>query len=198
MAHRRWRRLRQLTRMSSADLDFIRTNQRPLDVTGATTRRLRGWLQPAGWLYQIIHCKILNIFWSSDYFRALFGHSSIGLDDNSMMLLGGYFFESGSQTGIWKIKENVWSRIGELTQVENFIIFWLICNFRVPLLDQRSTLRDQSSFSLGTARLIQITGLIWRRTKRSKKSSELGIMQAGTTTQFSSRQKITAAYENIF
>lgn len=198
MARRQWRRSSQLTRMILADLDFIRINQRPWDVTGANTRRLRHWLQPAGWLYQIIHCKILNYCWYSNYFRALNGHSLIGLDDDSMILLGGYIDGSGYQTGIWRIKENVWSRIGELTQVENFIIFWWICNFRVPLLDQRSTLRDQSSFSLGTARLIQITGLIWWRMKRSKKSSELGIMQEPTTTQFSSRQKITAAYENIF
>ena len=117
MAHRRWRRLRQLTRIILADLDFIRTNQRPWDVTGLPTRRLRRWLQPAGWLYQIIQSKILNYFWSSNYFRALAGHSSIGLDDNSMMLLGGRI-GSTYQTGIWKIKENVWSRIGELTQVE--------------------------------------------------------------------------------
>ncbi|CBY10310.1 unnamed protein product [Oikopleura dioica] len=50
-----------------------------------------------------------------DHPEALFGHSSIGLDDNSMMLLGGRI-GSTYQTGIWKIKENVWSRIGELTQ----------------------------------------------------------------------------------
>ena len=48
--------------------------------------------------------------------------SLIGLDDNSMILLGG-FIGSTEQTGIWQIKEDVWSRIGELTQVENFIIF---------------------------------------------------------------------------
>ncbi|CBY32661.1 unnamed protein product [Oikopleura dioica] len=57
-----------------------------------------------------------------DHPEALAGHSSIGLDDNSMMLLGGWIGGT-SQTGIWKINENVWSRIGELTQVENFTIF---------------------------------------------------------------------------
>ncbi|CBY31060.1 unnamed protein product [Oikopleura dioica] len=51
-----------------------------------------------------------------DHPEALYGHSSIGLDDDSMMLLGGYIFESRYETGIWKIKENIWSRIGELTQ----------------------------------------------------------------------------------
>ncbi|CBY12720.1 unnamed protein product [Oikopleura dioica] len=53
-----------------------------------------------------------------DHPEALAGHSSIGLDDNSMMLLGGRI-GSTYQTGIWKIKENVWSRIGELTQNAN-------------------------------------------------------------------------------
>ncbi|CBY31062.1 unnamed protein product [Oikopleura dioica] len=51
-----------------------------------------------------------------DHPLALARHSLIGLDNNSMMLLGGYISGSGYQTGIWKIKENVWSRIGELTQ----------------------------------------------------------------------------------
>ncbi|CBY11329.1 unnamed protein product [Oikopleura dioica] len=51
-----------------------------------------------------------------DHPEALFGHSLVGLDDNSMMLLGGYISGSGFQTGIWKINEKVWSRIGELTQ----------------------------------------------------------------------------------
>ncbi|CBY11692.1 unnamed protein product [Oikopleura dioica] len=51
-----------------------------------------------------------------DHPEALAGHSSIGLDDNSMILLGGTIYGPGYQTGIWKIKENVWSRIGELIQ----------------------------------------------------------------------------------
>ncbi|CBY11691.1 unnamed protein product [Oikopleura dioica] len=54
-----------------------------------------------------------------DHPEALAGHSSIGLDDNSMILLGGRIGLT-YQTGIWKIKENVWSRIGELTQSDAF------------------------------------------------------------------------------
>ncbi|CBY11694.1 unnamed protein product [Oikopleura dioica] len=54
-----------------------------------------------------------------DHPLALAGHSSIGLDDNSMILLGGHI-GSTYQTGIWQIRENVWTRIGELTQSAAF------------------------------------------------------------------------------
>ena len=46
-----------------------------------------------------------------------------------MMLLGGTI-GSTYQTGIWKIKENIWSRIGELTQVENFYNIFINLQFQ--------------------------------------------------------------------
>ena len=46
-------------------------------------------------------------------------HSMVSLDDGSMMLIGGEW--SGRvQTGIWHLKDDQWTRIGELTQVSNF------------------------------------------------------------------------------
>jgi len=50
-----------------------------------------------------------------DHPEAWQSHSIIGLDDNSMLLLGGRI-GSTAQTGIWQLKENLWTRFGELTQ----------------------------------------------------------------------------------
>merc|ERR1712127_389684 len=45
-------------------------------------------------------------------------HSLVGLDNGAMLLLGGYDWGSGgeAQTGIWQLKEDQWSRIGEFSK----------------------------------------------------------------------------------
>merc|ERR1712071_460670 len=45
-------------------------------------------------------------------------HSLVGLDNGAMSLLGGYDWGSGgeAQTGIWQLKEDQWSRIGEFSK----------------------------------------------------------------------------------
>merc|ERR1712071_99451 len=45
-------------------------------------------------------------------------HSLVGLDNGAMLLLGGEDWGSrgAAQTGIWQLKEDQWSRIGELSQ----------------------------------------------------------------------------------
>jgi len=50
-----------------------------------------------------------------DHPLKIWSHSLVGLDNGAMLLLGGW--DSGSrssQTGIWQLKEEEWSRIGEL------------------------------------------------------------------------------------
>ena len=128
MAQRRRRRLRQRTHIDLADSDFTRANRPPWVASATDTGGLKHWRHPDGPLFQIIHSKNFYYFSSSNYrnFRALHGHSSIGLDDNSMLLLGGKIGDT-YHADIWQIKENVWSRIGELTQVWDVIILWLIC-----------------------------------------------------------------------
>ena len=59
------------------------------------------------------------------YLRARSEHSLVGLDDNSMVLLGGRI-DGIYQTSIWQIKEDVWSKIGKLTQVKILIILSII------------------------------------------------------------------------
>jgi hypothetical protein len=102
--------------MRLADSDFTKTDRPPWVATRTDTRIPKYWLQPAGLLFRIIQSKTFYNFPSSNYFRALAAHSNIGLDDNSMLLLGGYIGDA-YQTGIWQIKEDVWSKVGELTQV---------------------------------------------------------------------------------
>jgi hypothetical protein len=52
------------------------------------------------------------------FFRKLAYHSLVGLENGAMLLLGGYSYGSWSvTTGIWQLKEEQWSRIGELTKV---------------------------------------------------------------------------------
>jgi len=43
-------------------------------------------------------------------------HSLVGLDNGAMLLLGGKDRGSAVQTGIWRLKEERWSRIGELSK----------------------------------------------------------------------------------
>jgi hypothetical protein len=46
-------------------------------------------------------------------------HSLVGLKNGAMVLLGGWDWgwRGGAQTGIWELKEDEWSRIGELSTV---------------------------------------------------------------------------------
>jgi hypothetical protein len=68
--------------------------------------------------YPTILCKFLIIFESLYFLREIGYHSLVGLKNGAILLLGGY--DSGSysfQTGIWQLKEEEWSRIGELSKV---------------------------------------------------------------------------------
>jgi len=49
-------------------------------------------------------------------------HSLVGLDNGAMLLLGGEDWGSGgyAQTGIWQLKEDQWSRIGEFSKPAYF------------------------------------------------------------------------------
>jgi len=51
-----------------------------------------------------------------DFSLQISHHSLVGLDNGAMLLLGGYDWGSDSaQTGIWQLKEDQWSRIGEFS-----------------------------------------------------------------------------------
>ena len=62
---------------------------------------------------------LIFFFEDLNFLRRVTQHSLVGLDNGAMLLLGGTDWGSGGdvQTGIWELKEEQWSRIGELSQV---------------------------------------------------------------------------------
>jgi hypothetical protein len=95
-----------------------RISQRLLGAPPRSTRKRKRFLEPAGPRWPTILCKFLIIFESLYFLREIAYHSLVGLKNGAILLLGGY--DSGSysfQTGIWQLKEEEWSRIGELSKV---------------------------------------------------------------------------------
>ncbi|CBY33464.1 unnamed protein product [Oikopleura dioica] len=60
--------------------------------------------------------------WNSlqDHPKRISAHSLVGLDNQSMLLIGGYDYGNGVQSGIWQIKDENWNEIGELLQADNY------------------------------------------------------------------------------
>ncbi|CBY36748.1 unnamed protein product [Oikopleura dioica] len=60
--------------------------------------------------------------WNSlpDHPKRISEHSLVGLENESMLLIGGYYYGNGggSQSGIWQLKDENWNQIGELLQPE--------------------------------------------------------------------------------
>ncbi|CBY12590.1 unnamed protein product [Oikopleura dioica] len=58
--------------------------------------------------------------WTSlpDHPKRISGHSLVGLENQSLLLIGGYDFVNGNarQSGIWRLKNENWNKIGELLQ----------------------------------------------------------------------------------
>ena len=76
-------------------------------------------LSQTGWTALPYHpLWLLTTFQDFYFFRKISDHSLVGLENGAMLLLGGYDFGSGSeQTGIWELKDEEWSRIGEFLKV---------------------------------------------------------------------------------
>ncbi|CBY43358.1 unnamed protein product, partial [Oikopleura dioica] len=55
-----------------------------------------------------------------DHPKRISGHSLVGLENQSMLLIGGLNFgnDGGSQTGIWQLKDENWNQIGDLLQAD--------------------------------------------------------------------------------
>ncbi|CBY42721.1 unnamed protein product, partial [Oikopleura dioica] len=60
--------------------------------------------------------------WTSlpDHPKQISGHSLVALENQSMLLIGGYDYgnDGGSQSGIWQLKDENWNQIGELLQAD--------------------------------------------------------------------------------
>jgi len=102
--------------MAVSDSTII--NRRLLDATTRNTRKRKRFLELAGLRCPTILCEFLIIFEDFYFFRQISAHSLVGLDNGAMLLLGGWDRgSSGDQTGIWRLKKDQWSRIGELSKV---------------------------------------------------------------------------------
>ena len=99
--------------------DSSTISRRLLDATTRSTRKRKRFLRLAGLRCPTILCEFLIIFDDFNFFRRTSSHSLVGLDNGAMLLLGGYDWGSygAAQTGIWQLKEDQWSRIGELSMV---------------------------------------------------------------------------------
>jgi hypothetical protein len=107
--------------MNLADSDCSRINRRLLDASPINTGKRKRFLAGlAGPRCPIFLCEFLIFFEDFNFFRRISFHSLVGLDNGAMLLLGGNDYGSGrgiTQTGIWELKEDQWSRIGELSKV---------------------------------------------------------------------------------
>ena len=102
--------------------DSTKIGRRLFDAWRRSTRKRKRFLRLAGLRCPTILCECLTIFEDFYFFRKISFHSLVGLDNGAMLLLGGEeLFGSGnvpvSQTGIWELKEEEWSRIGEFSKV---------------------------------------------------------------------------------
>jgi hypothetical protein len=98
--------------------DSTTISRRVLDATTSNTRKRKRFLELAGLRCPTILCEFLIIFEDFYFFRRISDHSLVGLDNGAMLLLGGRDWGSYSaQTGIWELKDDQWSRIGDLSKV---------------------------------------------------------------------------------
>ena len=81
-------------------------------------KRRKASLQLVGLLCPIFLCKFQTSFQVINFFSPIAFHSLVGLENGAMLLLGGQDQQSNEyQTGIWMLKDDAWSRIGELSKV---------------------------------------------------------------------------------
>jgi hypothetical protein len=101
-----------------ADSDSTTISRRVLEAATRTARKRKRFLRLAGPRCPTILCEFLTIFEDLFFFRKMSDHSLIGLDNGAMLLLGGFDLGSLSyKKEIWELKDDQWSRIGELSKV---------------------------------------------------------------------------------
>ena len=101
-----------------ADSDSTRISRRLSDATTRKMGKQKRFPRLAGPRCPTFLCEFLIIFEDLFFFRTISDHNLIGLDNGAMLLLGGLDWGSGSYiSGIWELKDDQWSRIGELNSV---------------------------------------------------------------------------------
>ena len=113
-----------------------------------------------------------------------------------MLLLGGYIWDSGSQSGIWELKNDEWTRLGELKEVnKKKIKIDLLLNFRACTVDLRFILADPFIYFRDTLLHIQSSGSIWATKKSSRTLKSLETIQNNTSTLSSSKPPPISAFD---
>ena len=95
------------------------------------------------------------------FLRAISRHSLVGLENQSLLLLGGYSYKKSTcLPGIWQLKDEKWNTIGRLLQVwKNNYLKNKLLYFRPPLMDRPFTSTDQLTIS----DLNLLTGDNWKK-----------------------------------
>ena len=105
----------RLMLMAISDSSII--SWRLLDARTRGTIKRKRFLRLDGLRYLTIFCEFLISFEDLYFFRKISLHSLVGLDNGAMLLLGGIDSSYSAKTGIWQLKEEQWSRIGEFSKV---------------------------------------------------------------------------------
>ena len=118
MVHPPFGHLAPIGLIITAVLEFIAATQPASDLTTTFMKRRKASLQLVGLLCPNFLCKFQIYFQVLNFFSPITFHSLVGLENGAMLLLGGLDQQSYEmQTGIWMLKDDAWSRIGELMQV---------------------------------------------------------------------------------
>ena len=100
-----------------ADSDSTTISRQLLDASTKCTRKQKRFPRLAGPRCPTFLCEFLIIFEDLFFFGTISDHNLIGLDNGAMLLLGGMDSSYSAETGIWQLKEEQWSRIGEFSKV---------------------------------------------------------------------------------
>jgi hypothetical protein len=108
--------------MKMAVSDSTNISRRLLDATPCTTEKRKRFCRLAGLRCPTILCEFFILFEDFYFFRRITDHSLVGLQNGAMLLLGGSDWgtigdRGYGQTGIWQLKAEEWSRIGEFSKV---------------------------------------------------------------------------------
>ncbi|CBY11773.1 unnamed protein product [Oikopleura dioica] len=93
--------------INTAVSGFTKISRRVLDATTTNIKKLKRFLR-TGWTALPDHPKRIS------------SHSLIALENQSMLLMGGmdWVNDGVSQSGIWQLKDQTWSKIGELLRAD--------------------------------------------------------------------------------
>ncbi|CBY15441.1 unnamed protein product [Oikopleura dioica] len=100
-----------------ADIDEELVHKNKIDLAAHVGNSVYARDPPVDQPFHYHHRLILQS-WTAlpDHPKRISGHSLVGLENQSLLLIGG-IYGGGLQSGIWQLKDENWNQIGELLQV---------------------------------------------------------------------------------